>query len=322
MSERSPSGARSVVGGLTDAATEWAFAAGWGIVKLLPERAAYAAFDRAADLLWRRRGPGIEQFERNLARVHPHASPADLRDLSRAGMRSYLRYWCEAFRLPTWSPDRVTSTVHLERAELMDAAVEAGTGAVMVVNHAGNWDHLGAWGCLRYGGLTTVVERLKPEGLYEKFLAYRQSLGMEIVPTGDPDVMRKLVRAIRAGRVVPLMGDRDIGRKGVIVDLLGEPASFPAGPAVLAMMTGAPMHPVTLWFDGPNSMGYVHDAIPVPADGTRAEKVQQMIQGAADAFAIGIREHSADWHMMQPVWLADLDPTRRRAPDPDDEATP
>lgn len=312
MSDAPRTASRRVLSGATDAATEWAFAFGWTVVKRLPERAATATFQRAADMLWRRRGQGIVQLERNLARIHPEASPADLAELSRLSMRSYMRYWCEAFRLPTWSPERVGASFDLDRKHLMDEAMSSGTGAIMVVNHGGNWDLAGAWGCLRYGGLTTVAERLKPEGLYERFVAYRESLGMEILPTGEPDIIRTLARRVKEGRLVPLMGDRDIGRNGVRVDLFGEPASFPAGPAVLGMLTGAPVLPVSLWYDGPVARGHVHDAVPIPAEGTRDERVRAVVQGIALAFETGIRDHSVDWHMMQPVWVADLDPTRTR----------
>ncbi len=312
MSEPHTGAPRRMMSGASDAVTEWAFAVGWSVVKRLPERAAYATFDRAADVLWRRRGQGVIQFERNQARIHPDADAADLAELSRLGMRSYMRYWCEAFRLPTWTPERVRDTFDLERKYLMDDAMSDGTGAIMVVNHGGNWDMAGAWGCLRYGGLTTVAERLKPEGLYERFVAYRESLGMEILPTGEPDIIRTLTRRVKEGRLVPLMGDRDIGRNGVVVDLFGEPASFPAGPAVLGMLTGAPILPVSLWYDGPLATGYVHDAIPIPESGTREERIQSVVQGVAHAFETGIRDHSVDWHMMQPVWVADLDPSRRR----------
>lgn len=294
-----------------DAVTEWAFGAGWRIVKLLPERAAYRLFEAAADVLWRRRAGGIEQFERNQARIHPDLTPAELTELSRQGMRSYLRYWCDAFRLPTWSPEKV-NTFWLERTELMDAEMAKGTGVIIVLNHGGNWDHAGAWACLRYGGLTTVAERLKPEGLYDKFVAYRESLGMEIVPLGDPDVMRTLARRLKEGRLVPLLGDRDISRNGIEVELFGETASLPAGAAVLAMLTGAALFPVTLWYTPESSTGYIHDRIEVPADGDRSEKIQVMTQQIADAFESGLLEHSVDWHMMQPVWVADLDPDRRR----------
>jgi lauroyl/myristoyl acyltransferase len=313
MSEASTSsstGSRRQV--VTDAATEWAFATGWKLVKLLPERSAYRAFDQAADALWRRGGGGVLQFERNQARIHPELTPEQLRELSRRGMRSYLRYWCEAFRLPTMGPDEINRKFDLQRKELMDAAVAGGTGAVMVVNHGGNWDLAGAWGCLRYGGLTTVAERLKPEGLFDQFVAYRESVGMNVVPLGDADVIRRLARALKDGQIVPLLGDRDISRNGVIVDFFGEPASLPAGPAVLGMLTGAPVMPVTLWYDGPLATGFIHDAIPVPTHGTRTEKVQVMTQQIAQAHERSLRDHSVDWHMMQPVWLADLDPSRRR----------
>ena len=46
--------------------------------------------------------------------------------------------------------------------------------------------------------------------------------------------------------------------------------------------------------------------------GTKAEKIQVMTQQVALAFEDGLRDHSVDWHMMQPVWIADLDPSRRR----------
>ncbi len=316
MGEEGRARPRRLIGGASDAATEWAFAVGWSVVKWLPEKAAYATFRQAADALWRKRGSGIVQFERNLARIYPEADSSDLRDLSREGMRSYLRYWCDTFRLPTWSPERVSNSFSLDRHELMDAAMASETGALMVVNHGGNWDTAGAWGCLRYGGLTTVAERLKPEGLYERFVAYRESLGMEILPTGEADIIRVLARRLKAGRLVPLMGDRDIGRNGVVVDLFGEPASLPAGPAVLALLTGAPVLPVGLWYDEARALGRVFDPIPIPTSGTREEKITAITQGIAEAFEASIREHGTDWHMMQPVWLADLDPSRGRSRGP------
>jgi len=308
MADRSP-----LVGRATDAATECAFAIGWRVVRALPERAAYRAFDRAADALWRRQGSSVRQLERNLARACPTADADELRDLSRRAMRSYMRYWCEAFRLPTWSPERTSRTFDLEHGERLDDAVAAGNGAIMVVNHAGNWDHAAAWACLRFGTLTTVAERLKPEGLYQRFLDYRQSLGMEIIPTGDPDIVRTLARRVNQGLLVPLMGDRDISRNGVVVDLLGEPASFPAGPALLGIITGAPLHPVTLWFEDGRARGLVHERVVIPTEGSRQEQVTAITQEIADAFSSGIREHPVDWHMMQPVWLADLDPARLEA---------
>ncbi len=294
-----------------DAATSAAFSLGWSAVRRLPERSAYRLFERTADRVWARQGAGVVQYERNQSRVHPDATRADLRELSRLGMRSYLRYWCDAFRLPSWSQQRIRDTFVLQGGEVLDAAMAAGAGAIMVVDHGGNWDHAGAWGALRYGGLTTVAEHLRPEALFQQFLAYRASLGMEILPLGDPDTFRTLVSRVRAGGLVPLVGDRDISRRGIVVDFFGEPASFPAGPALLAVLTGAPLHPVPLTYGDGIAIGTVLPRIVPPTTGTREERVTATTQAIADAFAGAIRERSWDWHVMQPLWQADLDPARR-----------
>ena len=221
-------------------------------------------------------------------------------------MHSYLRYWCDAFRLPSWSPERVNSTFDLQRHFIMDDGMEAGTGLLMVVDHAGNWDHAGAWGCLRYGGLTTVAERLKPEGVFRQFLEYRETLGMNVIPHGAPDVIRSLARTLNSGGLVALLGDRDVGRNGVDVEMFGETARIPGGPALLSMLTGAALHPVTMWFDGEMLRGQVHPAVAIPEFGEKSERVSLMCQDLADALCQGIRQHPADWHMMQKVWVSDL----------------
>lgn len=297
-----------------DAATEWAFTIGWRLTKRMPEAAGRAVFQAAADTMWRRSGDSVQQLERNLSRIDPTWSRAELRDLSRQGMRSYLRYWFEAFRLPSWSPARISGTFDLAGKELMDEAVRSGTGAVMVPCHMANWDHAGAWGCLRFGGVTTVAERLRPEGLFNQFLAYRQTLGMDVLAIGEPDIVRSLVHKVKEGRILALLGDRDISRNGVVVDLFGEPASLPGGPALIGLLSGRPVYPVTMWFDGDRTTGQVYPAVTAPSELSRSDQVRAMTQQIASAFEDGIRAHPTDWHMLQKVWLADLDPTRRPIP--------
>lgn len=176
----------------------------------------------------------------------------------------------------------------------------------MAPGHMANWDHAGAWAALRYGSVTTVAERLKPEGVFTQFLEYRQTLGMHVVPHGSPDVIRELARTLNSGGLVALLGDRDVGRNGVDVQMFGQTARIPGGPALLSMLTGAPLHPVSMWFDGPMLRGQVYPAVPIPADGEKSDRLAQMCQGLADALCDGIRRHPADWHMMQKVWVSDL----------------
>ena len=293
--------------GATDTLTAWLYDVGWKVTKTLPEPAANAVFRQMADVLWRRHAGGVDQLERNLRRVHPGATDEEIRGLSREGMRSYMRYWCEAFRLPTWSSERITDTFILERQELLDDAMDSG-GALMIPGHMANWDHAGAWAAATYGSVTSVAERLKPEKLFDAFMEYRSRLGMDIMGTGRADVLRELTRKLRDGKLVALLGDRDIGRSGVPVDFFGETASFPAGPALLALMTDVPLHPVTMWFDGDVCRGYVHDRVEIPREGEREDQIKTITQQLAHGWEDGLREHSVDWHMLQKVWVSDLTP--------------
>ncbi|MFC8227924.1 phosphatidylinositol mannoside acyltransferase [Streptomyces sp. NPDC057287] len=283
---------------------------GWGAVKKLPEPAAAALFRTLADQVWKRRGKSVLRLESNLARVVPDADAARLAELSKAGMRSYMRYWMESFRLPTWSPERIKASIDVRDAHRLTEGLDAGQGVVLALPHLGNWDLAGAWVTTDLKvPFTTVAERLKPETLYDRFVAYRQGLGMEVLPHNGGAAFGTLARRLRAGGLVCLVADRDLSASGVEVDFFGDTARMPAGPALLAQQTGALLLPVTLWYDGtPVMRAQVHPPVPVPETGTRADKTSSMTQALADAFAGGIAEHPEDWHMLQRLWLADLDP--------------
>ncbi|MGQ4513568.1 phosphatidylinositol mannoside acyltransferase [Streptomyces sp. DW26H14] len=299
-----------------DRATDALYGLGWATVKTLPEPVARSLGRTVADAAWKRRGKGIERLESNLARVVPDAGPERLAELSKAGMRSYLRYWMESFRLPTWSRERVVNGFAPDGLHHLDEAFDAGRGVLMALPHLANWDLAGAWVAQALGrNFTTVAERLKPETLYDRFVAYRESLGMEVLPHAGGAAFGTLARRLRGGGMVCLVADRDLSSSGVEVDFFGERATMPAGPALLAQQTGAALLPVTLWYDdSPVMRGTVHAPVEVPASGTRAEKTSSMTQALADVFAGGIAEHPEDWHMLQRLWLADLDPHRGPAP--------
>ncbi|WP_413802375.1 phosphatidylinositol mannoside acyltransferase [Streptomyces iranensis] len=289
--------------------TDALYGLGWSVVKKLPEPVAVRLGRRIADQTWKRRGKGVLRLEANLARVVPDASPRRLAELSRAGMRSYLRYWMESFRLPAWSPERIRGGFDVKDVHhLVDGLAER-RGVILALPHMGNYDLAGAWVTTHLGvPFTTVAERLKPESLYDRFVAYREGLGMEVLPHQGGSAFGTLARRLRAGGLVCLVADRDLSVSGVEVSFFGERAKMPAGPAALALQTGALLLPVTLWYDeSPVMRGRVHPPVEAPGDGNRAERVSVMTQEMADAFASGISEHPEDWHMLQRLWLADLD---------------
>jgi KDO2-lipid IV(A) lauroyltransferase len=291
-----------------DNLTDWGYATGWLMVRAMPEVLARNAFDVGAR--YAARGGGPEQLRKNLARVIG-TTPAEVPDaLIRASVASYARYWREAFRLPTMNQAALAE--RLDRvfigAEKFDAALVGGRGAVMALPHSGNWDMAGVWLAQKYGTFTTVAERLKPESLYDRFIAYRESLGFEVLPLtgGERPPMEVLAERLEANRFVCLMADRDLTRSGVQVDFFGEPTRLPAGPARLALETGAPLHPAHVYYDGDDCVVQIDDALD-----TSSGDVGVITQALADRFAVNIAAHPQDWHMLQPQWLADLSAQRR-----------
>jgi KDO2-lipid IV(A) lauroyltransferase len=135
---------------------------------------------------------------------------------------------------------------------------------------------------------------------------------MEIVPTsGGPHPFGVMAQRLRAGKLVTIVADRDLSDTGVEVDFFGEKALFPAGPAALAVQTGAALMPVSCSFVGETEWAaHVYDEIPVPAAGNRKEKIAGLTQALATVFEQAILAHPTDWHMLQKVFVSDLDPER------------
>ncbi|WP_448463552.1 phosphatidylinositol mannoside acyltransferase [Mycolicibacterium sp. XJ870] len=286
--------------------TDLGYAAGWRLVRAVPEVMARNIFGAGARYASRNGGP--DQLRRNLARV-TGVPPSEVPDtLVHDSLASYARYWREAFRLPAMDHTKLGEQLWVQDIELVWAALEQGRGAVLALPHSGNWDMAGVWLVQHYGTFTTVAERLKPESLYRRFLDYRESLGFEVLPLngGDRPAFEVLAERLTDNRPICLMAERDLTRNGVPVDFFGEPTRMPAGPAKLAIQTGAALLPVHCWYEGDGWGMRVY-----PEIDTSSGDVTAVTQALADRFAQNIAAYPADWHMLQPQWLADLSDERR-----------
>lgn len=289
---------------MKDQLQDFGYAAGWRLVRALPERTAASLFRIGADRAAAKRGPGVQRLARNLSCVLGEPAPDEL---VKQAMRSYARYWLEAFRLPTQSNAQLREGFRLDGVEMLRKAHEAGTGAIVALPHAGNWDAAGAMVTAQGLPLTTVAERLRPESLYLRFLAFRESLGMNIVPlTGGQAPVDVLSQRLTEGsHIVPLLADRDLSARGVEVSFFGGRTRMPAGPALLAIRTGAPLFVVNMWYEPELPCGQVVGPVEVPKTGTLDVRVKALTQAVADELARGITANPADWHMLQKLWLTE-----------------
>ncbi len=305
------------LGSISETLTDAGYRAGWAAVRFAPDSLARKAFDGVGGYFGTRNG-GPDQLRRNLARVLG-VEPAEVPDdVMAQTMASYARYWYEAFRLPSMDPAEAAANVHIPDAEVarFDAELAKGKGLIFALPHSGNYDMAGVWLVDLHGTFSTVAERLKPESLFRRFVEYRESLGFEIFPLtgGEQPPFQQLADRLRDGKIICLMGERDLNRSGVPVTMFGERTRMPAGAAKLAIDTGAALMPAHHWFTEGATSGLTVGAR-IDTSGGVAATTQRL----ADAFAANIAQHPTDWHMLQPFWEADWsDDRRRRLADADD----
>lgn len=208
--------------------------------------------------------------------------------------------------LPRWSDEQLLSRVCAENSGPILAALKTG-GAVLSLPHLANWDWAGAWAARYFGSLCTVAERLRPEGVFQKFLKARESKGITLMPlTGDGGTYEFLREHVNQGRLVALLGDRDVAKSGMGNDFFGHRASLPIGAALLALDTGRPLFTCAPWYDGENLVitfdsEIVFDRNPVQGR-DRLRRAQEVTKLIAENFEQHIRRHPENWHQLQPIW--------------------
>ena len=274
----------------------------WKLIAVLPEKSAYKLADYVSDRIYKKNGKGIKRLRSNYGRVMPEYSSQKLEELTKLGMRSYLRYWFDTFRLSKWSKNRIISTTQVIRENLLRDPIQSKQGCIVALPHAGNWDHAAAYFCSTGITLTAVVEKLKPEAIFKKFLAYRESIGIEAISHKEKTIPI-LTERLQSGKLIALVADRDMSRNGIEVNFFGKTSKMPSGPAILAIKTGAPLITAYVRYTSGGIEIIFDETLKPTNSGSEEEQIKIITQSMADNFAKRIKENPVDWHMLQRIWV-------------------
>jgi KDO2-lipid IV(A) lauroyltransferase len=278
-----------------------AYLVGWKTVGILPEKLAYGVFRSLAHWMHRRDGKSVKRLRTNLSIVDPSLTSSELEKLVRRGLESYMRYWCDTFRIHRWNNVRIEKTVSLKNDHLLRNPMAEGKGVVIALPHSGNWDHAGAYFCQQGIPLVTVAEILKPEKLFARFLRYREEMGFEVLGL-DSRAFVTLIRRAREKRLIALVADRDLSESGIVVNFFGHEAKMPAGPAVLAIREGLPLVAAHVSYT-PIGIHIEFNEVNIPEIDNEEEQIKETVQRTANLFAAGISKSPEDWHMLQRIWI-------------------
>ena len=277
----------------------------WKTVRIMPEKIANALFNRIAEFAYQRNKKRVQRLRENYRQVRPKASHDEIESMVKSGLISAMRYWCDTFRISDWDKKRIIETVTCSNEELLLTGAASGKGVIVALPHAGNWDHAGLYFCMKGITVHTVAEHLKPEKLFMKFLEHREKMGMKVFDI-DGSVIQELEEILRRGGLVALVADRDLSKSGITVDFFDGIAKMPAGPALLALRTGASLITafvaytktgIHINFSGPFNLDL--------ADSGKNEsgKVIALTQKLADQFSRDITRDPTSWHMQQRIFL-------------------
>ena len=248
-----------------------------------------------------------KMVERHMRRVRPNASSIEIRRLTQQVFDSYARYYLESFRLPTLTNAQVAASFTVEGYyENMLPALDRGKGVILALPHLGGWEWAGRWAADLGNKMTVVVEPIQPPELFEWFADLRRKFGMTVIPLG-PDAGPAVLKSLRNNEVLCLLSDRDITGGGIEVEFFGERTKLPAGPATLALRTGAALLPTAAYFTD-RGVGH-HGVIGAPMNcarhGKLREDVQRITQDLAYELETLIRRAPEQWHLLQPNWPSD-----------------
>ncbi|MDP9297758.1 MAG: phosphatidylinositol mannoside acyltransferase [Actinomycetota bacterium] len=226
-----------------------------------------------------------------------------VRTSTRDAFLSYARYWYDAFHATRLTAEEIALRFHVEGREHFDRAFDRGKGLIAALPHAGNWDVAGRWLQVEGIPMTTVAEQLKPERLFRLFCDHRESLGMDIVGLdSEGRVGHRLARALAANRLVALVADRDLTGRGVEVEMFGRPRKLPAGPALLALSSGAPVVVCALYDEGNDWRLIIGPTLEARGTGNRKADVMTLTRQIAEEFERAISAAPSQWHLFQQGW--------------------
>lgn len=275
----------------------------WEVARRVPARVAFATADVVARGAFRGARRSRQRVASNLLRVlGPSSDPDDVLGVVHGAFRSYCRYWVETFRAADMAPADVDARTTTEGLEHLDAALEQGRGAIILLAHHGSWDLAARWAETHGYHLAVVAEIVRPRRLFEKFVRLREQIGLEVVPLRrGEDLSGRLAEVLAANHLVGLLSDRDLSGDGLPVRLFGEACRIPHGPVTLARRTGAPVLPVTMRQE-PGRRWHLRILPAIEVGGLDVGAAAQRIAGGLEAI---IRTEPAQWQAFSPVWPAD-----------------
>jgi lauroyl/myristoyl acyltransferase len=279
------------------------FGLGSAITAAVPGRVRYGAARLAGEVGFaiqpRLRRQAIENYAAVLGL--PESAP-EARRVAREAVVGYTKLMADFLLLPRLRSADILERVRVRGLENIRTVLEAGHGAIAVTPHFGNWDMAAAAAVASGLTVTAVTDRFGDGQMNEKVVASRQRFGMKVVPVGV-SAGKAVLTALRRNEVVALVCDLPKEGRNILVDLAGQSALVPAGPALLSLRAGAPVVPIVCRRMPDNRYDLeIQAPVEFTPSGDSERDVPRLAQAIMDRFDALLRSTPEQWYLFSPMW--------------------
>jgi KDO2-lipid IV(A) lauroyltransferase len=270
-----------------------------------PTRVGYFVAPIIADICYPFYRGGRRALYQNLTRVLGTSDRRVLGRVARRALRNFSKYVVDFIHFHNMSPEDIRRRIIFDDFERLNAAVAEGKGIIFVTLHFGNWD-MGAAGLAVYGyPVDAIAETFELPRMNDLVQGYRRHLGVNIIPMER--VGPGVLRALRRGDILALLIDVPAPGASVAVDFFGALAEVPAGPARLALRTGARVIPAVLAREAGREeliRPILDFDVRLEPSGDEEQDVRELTQQIMSSLERFIRQYPDQWFMFRPMWPA------------------
>jgi lauroyl/myristoyl acyltransferase len=276
------------------------------VAQHLPLKLCYLIATIIGDLIYLSWPRGRRNVVHNVRYVlGPDASDDDVKRTARFSFRNYTKLLVDFARIPRLDPATLARRVKTAGWENLDAALEGGKGVILVASHMGSWDVAGAALGSRGYPINAVSESLGNPRINRLAVELRAQLGVKLIPMEY--ALKRVYRALRDNEVVGIVSDRPLPpEEGTPVEFFGQRITWPTGPGLLALRTGARIVTGYLVRNARDDyIGELYPALEWEVTGDEDADVQRITQQLVRIQEDLIRRFPDQWYMFRRMWHGD-----------------
>jgi len=281
----------------------WVYTLNRGLAQLVPLSFGYWLSVPISDIFYLLWGRKRETARRNHARILGRRLDDPIVErMAHRTFRQFGRYIVELLSVQGWSLEAMSDRIDIEGDEHFAEATALGKGIIFTGAHMGSIEVASALVLLKGFQISSVAEQLNPKMMMDWLTACRAQMGVELLPAAGAGMT--LVRRLRRGGMVALVVDMGVtGGDGVTVEFLGHETVFPAGPARLARISGAPI--IFGWAARkPRGRYLAHVSPPILSDRglSPEEDARQVTRRIVAEFEQAVRRYPEQWYVFREMW--------------------